>query len=748
MGSAAAPQPLRTRRWFKVLLVLAAVCAALVLLIALFPWDLLRGPLNRYVSERTGRHFAITRQLDVKLGRTTRVLMDGVEFANPGWAQDPFLVKAERAEVAVRLLPLLLRRQIVLPSVHLARPQIGLQVEPDGRRTWALGGDTSDEKNVPAIGALRVDEGTLHYVARHNGADIRTRFAIEPGAGASGGQAGGPPMPLRFEAQGRWRDQPFRAEGRTGDVLYLSAPLQQPFPAQVQASIGGTQLHASGSVASLASLEGANVDFRLQGPNLAELYRLVGVTLPDTPRYAVTAQLSRQGEAWQVRGIDARLGDTDLKGELSYERSGPRPLLTGRLQSRLLDFEDLAPVIGLEKEGRGAKPPAPTPAKAPVSAKAAPPADLKAPKAPKDPGRKVLPAAPLDVGRLRAMDADVRVDAARVINAKGLPLDRMGVRVRLHGGVLLLDPLDLGVAGGRLAGMVRIDANAQPAAVQTRLDARGLELGRLVPRSESMRNSFGKIQGQIDLSARGRSVAQLLASADGHLALLMGKGQISNLLLEFAGLDGGEIMKFLVEGDNRVQLRCAATAFDVENGLMTSRALVLDTDDTVFYGGGTINLASEAMDLLIRPYPKDASILSVRSPLRMAGTFGAPQVGLDKGALAGRGALAIALGAINPLLALAATIETGPGHDADCAATLRSAAAPRAEARLDKGPAAAGSDGEPAKRMGAGPGAAGRGKPPAGAGAGTQQAQRPSARTPAQAADAGGIGRPGQPVVP
>lgn len=733
MSTAAPSHPLHSRGWVKALAVLAAFSAALVLLVALFPWDLLRGPLNRYVSEKTGRHFAITRSLDVEVGRTTRVLMEGVEFANPAWAQDPFLIRADRAEVSVRIIPLLLRREIVLPAVHLGKPELGLQIEPDGRRTWALGGDTSDERSVPAIGALVVDEGSLHYLARHQGADIRTTFAIDPRQPAAGGQAG-PTMPLRFQAQGRWRDQPFRAEGRTGDVLYLSQPLQQPFPAQVQASTGGTQLRASGSLASLASLDGADVEFHLQGPNLAELYRLVGVTLPDTPRYAVAGQLARQGATWHVRRIDATLGDTDMKGELTFDRSGARPLLTGRLQSRSLDFEDLAPVIGLDEGARGA------PAKAQATARRD--GNRRGDrKAAQDPGRKVLPDAALDVGRLQAMNADVRIDAAKVVNAKGLPLDRMAARVRLQDGVLLLDPLDLGVAGGRLAGTLRIDANAQPVAVKTRLDARSMELSRLFPRSESARNSFGKIQGQLDLAAQGRSVAQLLANADGHLALLMGKGQISNLLLEFAGLDGGEIMKFLVKGDNRVKLRCAATAFDVEDGLMTSRALILDTDDTIFNGGGTIDLAREHMDIVIRPSPKDTSILSLRSPLHIAGTFGAPDVGVDKGALAGRAGLAIALGAINPLLALAATIESGPGEDANCAGTLRSVAAPRARSRLDKEVASGGNAGARAgdsgQRAGTGPATAGAGS-----------ARATPARTPSQAADTAGLASPGKPAAP
>ena len=81
MSTAAAHHPLRSRLWFKVLAGIALFLLALVLLVAFFPWDLLRGPINRYVSEKTGRHFEITRHLDVKVGRTTRVIMDGVEFA-------------------------------------------------------------------------------------------------------------------------------------------------------------------------------------------------------------------------------------------------------------------------------------------------------------------------------------------------------------------------------------------------------------------------------------------------------------------------------------------------------------------------------------------------------------------------------------------------------------------------------------------------------------------------------------------
>jgi uncharacterized protein involved in outer membrane biogenesis len=647
-----------SRGMARALAVTVGVVVLLIAVVLFFPWDVLRGPLNRYVSDQTGRHFEITRRLDVKPGWTTRVRLDGVTFANPEWARDPYLLQAESAEFEIRLLPLLLGR-LELPSLALQAPQLGLQIEEDGRRTWALGRDTSDPSNVPLIGTLAVDKGELHFIDRAHSADIRMAFEIDPQAGNA--------LPLKYDAKGRWQGEPFSANGRTGSVLVLNTPLREPFPLQINAVAGSTSLRATGTLASLATVDGANASFELRGANLADLYRLVGVVLPETPRYALNGHVTRQGPVWNVTRIRGRLGQSDLGGELAYDRSQAIPLLTGKLQSKVLDFDDLAPLVGLPEQPRSVAAGPAVPAVAGVAPASAAMAKKAAP-----PGR-VLPTATLDVRRLRAMDADVVYSAARISNVRALPLERADIHIRIKAGVMDLDPLKLGVAGGQLSGRLRINATSDPAAVAVNLDARGLQLNRLFPAVESTRSSLGRMAGNIDLKGRGNSAASMLGTASGDVALLMGQGQISNLLLEFAGLDGGEIIKFLLRGDRNVQLRCAAAAFDVKQGVMTSRAIVLDTVDTVIVGTGTVSLVDESLDLVLRPSPKDASILSLRSPLKITGTFAAPRAGPDKAALAGRAAIALALGALNPLLALAATIETGPGVDANCPQVLAQA---------------------------------------------------------------------------
>lgn len=146
----------------------------------------------------------------------------------------------------------------------------------------------------------------------------------------------------------------------------------------------------------------------------------------------------------------------------------------------------------------------------------------------------------------------------------------------------------------------------------------------------------------------------------------MGRGHVGNLIMELAGLDIAESLKYLVTKDRQIPVRCIFGDFGVQDGLMQSRALAFDSTDTIIVGEGSISLKDETLDLLLRPRPKDRSILSLRSPLRIGGSFKDPTFRPDFKALGLRGALAVGLGMIAPPAALLATFEPGPGKDSDC----------------------------------------------------------------------------------
>ena len=263
------------------------------------------------------------------------------------------------------------------------------------------------------------------------------------------------------------------------------------------------------------------------------------------------------------------------------------------------------------------------------------------------------------------MDADVTLRATR-INAPSLPLDNMDAHLKLENGVARLEPLNFGVAGGKVRSTIRMDARESPIRTRAQISASGLNLQQLLPRSEVLKDAVGKVGGEVALAGTGNSIAKILGSSNGDIALGMGRGHISNLTMELAGLDVQEALKFLITKDRRIPVRCAFGDFGVKNGVMNARSLAFDTTDTIIIGEGSISLRDETLALKLRPRPKDRSLFSFRAPLYISGSFKQPSFRPDMKRVGLRAALALALGNIAPPAALLATIEMGGGKNADC----------------------------------------------------------------------------------
>ncbi len=242
--------------WQKLVAGVVLLFAALVIGLAFFPWDMLREPVNRYVSEKTGRKFEITRRLDVGLGwRQATVKFDGIEFANPSWARDPYLVKADRAEFDIRIWPLIASK-IVIPRLALFSPTLGLQMEADGRRTWALGKDTSDGGTVPTIGLMQVDTGAVDFLAKHLGVDLHADLSYDSSRGE---------MPLSYRIKGRYKGQPLTAQRthrqRAADQRRGCAAVSDGDRRGCRAD----QAEGPGTVAELSGLDGIDAKFEIKG---------------------------------------------------------------------------------------------------------------------------------------------------------------------------------------------------------------------------------------------------------------------------------------------------------------------------------------------------------------------------------------------------------------------------------------------------------------------------------------------------
>ncbi len=129
---------------------------------------------------------------------------------------------------------------------------------------------------------------------------------------------------------------------------------------------------------------------------------------------------------------------------------------------------------------------------------------------------------------------------------------------------------------------------------------------------------------------------------------------------------------------DRAKLVCAISAFDFAGGVGTSKALALETDTLITTGSGKVDLGRERLDLLFKPKPKQASLLSLAFPVRLSGPLNAPSAGLDRASAAtgiatavGGAALTGGVGALLPLMSTGSGSVAGGGECGAAAAAAQ-----------------------------------------------------------------------------
>jgi uncharacterized protein involved in outer membrane biogenesis len=617
---------MRALKWTGWLL----VAFAALTLILVFSIGYFKGPLARAVSKATGRELVIEGDLRVVPSLLhPRFRAEKVTFGNAEWGQYEYMLRADAVEASVSLAGLL-RGRLVVPEVRLEGAAVALEMDQEGRKNWILrkGDEEKKKESRVFIRHLTLDRARLLYEDPVR--EISLAADLETDAEG-----------VAFTVEGSYQGNDLAAEGRGGPVLTLR-DTDERYPLKGSATIGDTTIKLDGHITELVGLRGIDTRIEIAGKSMDELYWILNVALPSTSEYATAGRLVRDGKLIRYEDFTGKVGESDLAGTFQFDAAGKRPLMTGKLQSKVLNLADLGSLVGTgqarEKAG-------------------------------------VLPDMSFDPARWESIDADVTLESGTIKRPKQLPLEKMKVRVLMKDSVLSLEPLDFGFAGGRLAGPVRMDGNQEPMNSSITLRVDKLQLAKLFPTIKDAQASLGNLGGAIDLKGKGSSVKEMLGTSNGKIALYMDGGRISRTLMEIVALDLWNIARLKLKDDqSTVEIRCAIADLDVKDGIANINALIIDTGVVNIQAGGWVNLKTEEMNLRIEPKPKDRSIASLNSPIHVRGTFSKPSVAPDATMVA-KGIGAIVMGVLNPLLAVIPLINEGAGKDSPCGQLIAEALA-------------------------------------------------------------------------
>ena len=687
------------KRKGKILLGIGAALALLVVIaliaLATFDWNRAKPWLTDNIGRAIGRTVAIDGDVQVSWQRDPDIhgwrgwlpgphlTLANVSIGNTGWAQSRTFATMKATELSLDLFPLL-AHTLSIPSMHVIAPDVHLERLADGRDNWTFAaGDASPWKLD--LGRVQFDRGEVAIIDAKNSLDARIRvdalsksiafddIVAEQEAssqrdaaarvGASGARelaqnatkSAEPVQQSRETSQfyafgltieGTLKKAPLHGTGKVGGVFALKH-VDRPFPLHADLRIGDTHIAFVGTLVDPTDLDALDLRLWLSGKNLSDLYDILKVTLPNSPPYATEGHLvgrfTHDVKKLRYENFRARVGSSDLSGDLLYDETrAPRPLLSGKVRSDLLQFRDLAPLIGANS---GDTPPG-----------------------------KVLPERPFQPQRWQGMDANVEFSGDRVFRDSELPIHKVDTRIVMDNALLTLDPLRFKFAYGDVESSLRFDGRSAPIRGSLKLSARGIQVERLIPKAESAQANLGRANGEATLEARGNSVAALLGASSGELKLVLDGGTLSKALIETIGLNIPNILAAKLFGDKQVAINCAAADFVGSGGLYDSRLFLIDTDIATINVTGKIDLTSEQLDLVVHPDSKGLRLLSLRSPIHVQGTFGQPEAGVDKRVLLLRGLGAATLGVVAaPVAALLPLTATNLGKDGEsrCAGLLK-----------------------------------------------------------------------------
>ena len=655
--------------FFRILKWLAGIVMSLVLLalvlLAFIDWNMLRAPISRWVSDSTGRSFAINGDLEVHLGLRPRLVINDLVLGNAAWSDKPNMLEIKQLDFSVNIFRLL-TNGLAFSEIALSAPQVNLEVNRDGRPNWVFNDQKANQAiAIPDIDNLIIDQGSATY--RDPRSKTELLFELKTRAGDQNNPSPG----LEVVGKGRFNGLPITLNAQGGALLSLRSA-ENPYPIKASGVLGSTRVSIEGNLLDPLNFKGQQLNFTLAGNDLASLFPVIGVPLPPTPPYRLAGFLDHIGNVWTFSNFKGTVGESDISGSFAVDRNQQPQMISANLVSKQLLMKDLGGFIGADTE---------------VRPSTSPPAN-----------DRVLPAEPFSFEKLAAANADVQFRGEKIIS-NNTPLTNMTAHLFITEGVITLAPLNFGVAGGNLVSYIQMNSRQSPIVTAAEFIAKGLHLNQLFPDSALAAEDTGTMGGRAKLIGHGNSVARMLATANGESALIMDGGSVGELMLRLSNLDIANSLRVLLSGDNQVPIRCMVGNFKAVEGDFIVKDLVLDTAKVNIVGSGNINFSDESIHLRLVPESKGFSLASLRGPIAVSGSFKNPVLRPELGEVIVRGGLAIALGAVSSGVgALIPLLDFGTERESNCKTLLGTARSDTGVKTSDMAPRGVNLQNHPTKR--------------------------------------------------
>lgn len=607
-------------RWVLVALLGLLLLSVLIIFAVLsgYDYNTLKPEIQNAVANATGKELTLTGDISLRLGLTPTLVLRDASIRNVPWGSQPDMAKIKRFEIKVRLFPLL-NHQLDIVHLALVEPHILLETDGAGRSNFSIEKEVKAPRAGKGAGAggwklsritfkeLLVEKGHVTYVSHASGKS----YAVDVASltANSTGPLGGS---IRIRADGSYDKESFEAEGVVGSLSTFADP-SAAWPVDLTVRGAGAVLSVDGSVMDPPARRGMKLNVRLQARDPQHLNRISGLPSRLMGPLDISGRITDTGpDSYSISSLRIIEGENSISGSVELGLAGKRPTVKAEISARRLD---LRPHIGLSEESKAQS--------------------MKR--------NKVFSSKPLPLEGLDKMDADMKVNAAEVL-LPGMVLTNLDLDFVLKDRSLDMSSFKAGLGKGAVD--VRLSLRPQGKTVlwtsNVKLDK--VDIGYLGNMVKALKNVEGNLDADIDVNARGTSVAALMGSMTGRAAFQMGKGRIQNRYIDLLGGDLStglfRLLNPFEKQSDHTSVNCFVAGLTMKNGLARATTLVLNTQYMVVVGSGTINLRTERLNLSLKPVPKEGigadlfgrlgiSAGELTRPFRLRGTLAQPRLVID-----------------------------------------------------------------------------------------------------------------------
>ena len=486
----------------KVLFLFTGIVALLVIaaisFVLLFDPNDFRDNIAAKVKSTTGRELVIEGDLQLSYFPWLAINIGKTTLGNAqGFGDKPF-ASFEQARLSVRVVPMLLRREVAIGTAALESFELNLAVAGNGRSNWqdlieagtapaeAVESDAGSEDAAMKIdiGSIAISDASVSYSDAQTG----ERYTLTNFNMTSGRVARGEPIALvsgfDFELQPADLAGDFSIEtdmlldGDAGTVAFADAEI----------SVLGIDVSADVAPFSYAGELTPTATLQVDAFSLKSLLRRLNIEVPETAdpaalgKIIVDATASMSDAAIALQDLELVVDDTTLKGTLSLARNA----------AGTITIELAADSIDLD--------------------------------------RYMAPAADADSASAEAVPVEIPADLIRQLNVRGnltaaeaylsgMKFENAKLGIRAANGDLRLHPISASFFDGSYDGDVRINASGKTPVLSVNENVRGVNLGSLAKAMFDQENITGSINGSFQLTGRGDELAAIQRSLNGSMSM-------------------------------------------------------------------------------------------------------------------------------------------------------------------------------------------------------------------------------------